>query len=194
MVKTLPYARRRTSRDFTMGPWCYPTCSWWLRARAATTLPEFVALANGEGPRAAVNTARRDRVGAGHLSGEFLKQRRGGHRHSRTCTKRARGRRLDGHLRGRSPCIVGSLTGSRYIDAGWLIAIATTGSTRTSLNAQGRPSPNRAIRIRGGQLVRIPSPPGKTREGNRPRLLEPRAREGPERPVRGRGELAKAWL
>jgi tripartite-type tricarboxylate transporter receptor subunit TctC len=129
MVKNLPYDPKKDIAPITMGM-VFPNVFVIHPGVPARTLPEFVALAKAKPGQ--LNYGSSGIGGAGHLSGELFKQRAG--IEMTHVPYKGGGPAMTDLLGGRIamyPSVPS--TAQPHIDAGKLIAIATTGAKRTSL-------------------------------------------------------------
>jgi tripartite-type tricarboxylate transporter receptor subunit TctC len=129
MVKNLPYDAKKDIAPITMGM-VFPNVFVVHPGVPAKTLPEFVALAKAKPGQ--LNYGSSGIGGAGHLSGELFKQRAG--IEMTHVPYKGGGPAMTDLLGGRIamyPSVPS--TAQPHIDAGKLIAIATTGAKRTSL-------------------------------------------------------------
>jgi tripartite-type tricarboxylate transporter receptor subunit TctC len=129
MVKNLPYDPKKDIAPITMGM-VFPNVFVVHPGVPAKTLPEFVALAKAKPGQ--LNYGSSGIGGAGHLSGELFKQRAG--IEMTHVPYKGGGPAMTDLLGGRIamyPSVPS--TAQPHIDAGKLIAIATTGAKRTSL-------------------------------------------------------------
>ncbi len=129
MVKNLPYDPKKDIAPITMGM-VFPNVFVVHPGVPAKTLPEFVALAKARPGQ--LNYGSSGIGGAGHLSGELLKQRAG--IDITHVPYKGGGPAMTDLLGGRIamyPSVPS--TAQPHIDAGKLIAIATTGAKRTAL-------------------------------------------------------------
>jgi len=129
MVKNLPYDPKKDIAPITMGM-VFPNVFVIHPGVPARTLPEFVALAKAKPGQ--LNYGSSGIGGAGHLSGDLFKQRAG--IEMTHVPYKGGGPAMTDLLGGRIamyPSVPS--TAQPHIDAGKLIAIATTGAKRTSL-------------------------------------------------------------
>ena len=129
MVKNLPYDPKKDIAPITMGM-VFPNVFVIHPGVPARTIPEFVALAKAKPGQ--LNYGSSGIGGAGHLSGELFKQRAG--IEMTHVPYKGGGPAMTDLLGGRIamyPSVPS--TAQPHIDAGKLIAIATTGAKRTSL-------------------------------------------------------------
>ena len=129
MVKDLPYDPKRDIAPITMGM-VFPNVFVVHPGVPAKTLPEFVALAKAKPGE--LNYGSSGIGGAGHLSGELFKQRAGvdiAH-----VPYKGGGPAMTDLLGGRIAMYASvPSTAAPHVDAGKLIALATTGAKRTTL-------------------------------------------------------------
>ena len=129
MVKNLPYDPKKDIAPITMGM-VFPNVFVVHPGVPAKTLPEFVALAKARPGQ--LNYGSSGIGGAGHLSGELLKQRAG--IDITHVPYKGGGPAMTDLLGGRIamyPSVPS--TAQPHIEAGKLVAIATTGARRTAL-------------------------------------------------------------